>query len=327
MDSNVSRKTFFYKFFKLSSSATNLSLKQLLKAYLLEAIESFKLQQNLDLDLNNLSKTIANKIILLQSQAQKLSTKKVLPVGLSRLKLSGIVYRCAVAFPLTADCQLPPEIIAAKLISLLPSTPRKSVDSIDLKFVVRVVSPGWIDFYLSSEALALWLKRLILTWDRSTFPPIAISNCLVSSDDNLFFLQYVYARCISILRLAARERLMTLKDENFNCLTWCIFSPDKISWLDEDSKLWLAHPSEVYLLTQLLKSIDILADDESDKWLDAAFSLSEAMLTFDADCRIWGEVKQQTPELAIARLGLVALVQYLLQLLITKLGIQPLKEL
>ena len=36
------------------------------------------------------------------------------------------------------------------------------------------------------------------------------------------------------------------------------------------------------------------------------------MLDFDRSCRIWGEVNRQTPELAQARLGLIALTQFLL---------------
>jgi hypothetical protein len=319
MDSNVSKNTFFYKFFKLPPNPVNLSLKELLKHYLWETIELLKEQNNLDIDLNNLSKTIANKIIL----SQKLSTQKNLSVSLARLKLSGIVYRCAVAFPVAAACQLPPEIMAAQLVQLLPSKPSKSVDSIDLKFAVRVQSSGWIDFYLSNEATALWLEKAT-----SIFPQQPeLSTCL-KIDRDFFFLHYVYARCIALLRLAARERLITLKDENFNDLAWCIATPSPILWLDENLEILLTHPSERRLLTQLLTANDILTIDEPQQWLKISYSLGEVMLSFDADCRIWGEVLQQTPEKSIARLGLIALVQFWLQnFFITKLGIRSIKEL
>jgi hypothetical protein len=316
MDSNVSKNTFFYKFFKLPSNSINLSLKELLKHYLWETIELFKRQNNLDLDLNNLSKTIANKIIL----SQKLSTKKSLSVSLARHKLSGIVYRCAVAFPVAAACQLPPEMMAAKLVELLPSFPSKPVDSIDLKFAVRVESPGWIDFYLSNAATVLWLEQAT-----SIFPQQPELLPRFKIDRDLFFLHYVYARCIALLRLAARERLITLKDENFNDLAWCIATPNPIPWNYEK---WLTHPSERWLLTQLLAANDILTLDEPEKWLEVAYSLGEAMLAFDADCRIWGEILQQTPKKSIARLGLIALVQSWLQNFFTaKLGIRSINEL
>jgi hypothetical protein len=319
MDSNVSKNTFFYKFFKLPPNPINLSLKELLKHYLWEAIELFKRQNNLDIDLNNLSKTIANKIIL----SQKLSTSNNLRVNLARYQLSGIVYRCAVAFPLAAACQLPPEIMAAKLIQLLPSISSKSVDSIDLKFAVCVESSGWIDFYLSNEATALWLEKAT-----SIFPRQPELFTCSKIDRDLFFLQYVYARCIALLRLAARERLITLKDENFNDLVWCIATPNPIPWSYGNLGIWLTHPSERWLLTQLLTANDVSTLDEPQKWLDVSYSLGKAMLAFDADCRIWGQVLQQTPEKSIARLGLIALVQFWLQnFLITKLGIRSIKEL
>jgi arginyl-tRNA synthetase len=327
MDSNVSKNTFFYKFFKLSSNPINLSLKELIKFYLLTAIKSLKLQQDVDIDLNILSNTIAKKIILLQSQSDKLSRKTVSTANLSRLKLSGLIYRSAIAFPLSAYSSLSPEIVAAKLIKLLPSSSSKFIDSIELKFAIRVISPGWIDFYLSSQATALWLEKLVLEADVSSLSSNTGSFARPASQPDLFFLQYVYARCISLLRLAQREGSITLIDENFDHLTWSISSPNKISWLDDNSSLWLTHPAELYLLGQLLMTNDKLASGESENWVDLAYSLSEAMLSFDADCLIFGEVKQQTPEKAIARLGLVALVQYYLQkLLITKLKIEPLTE-
>jgi hypothetical protein len=52
------------------------------------------------------------------------------------------------------------------------------------------------------------------------------------------------------------------------------------------------------------------------------------MLAFTTECRIWGEVKQQKPQLAQARLGIVALVQWCLyKLLQEKLSILAIAEL
>ncbi|MEL6929298.1 MAG: hypothetical protein AAFO95_11765 [Cyanobacteria bacterium J06600_6] len=71
-----------------------------------------------------------------------------------------------------------------------------------------------------------------------------------------------------------------------------------------------------------------MEDASSLSWSQLALNLSEATAIFLADCRFLGGVKVQYPDLALARLGLIALVQLWLQkILVEKLNIAAPKSL
>ena len=140
-------------------------------------------------------------------------------------------------------------------------------------------------------------------------------------------MQYIHARYCSLLRLGEREKLITLKDDDFLKVVWHLEQPKPISWLDEEQNLWLTQIAEYNLLRQLLLVTDSFAG-ESANWIKLAFSLSKMMTIFEAECRFLGEVKRKTPQKAIARLGLIALAQYWLQkILVEKLNIAAPTEL
>ncbi|NEO64740.1 MAG: glutamate acetyltransferase, partial [Moorea sp. SIO4G2] len=81
-------------------------------------------------------------------------------------------------------------------------------------------------------------------------------------------------------------------------------------------------PAERLLIGQLMDLTDYLSGTESKNWLKLASSVSNAFEQFYRSCRIWGEVKHQTPRLAQARLGLVGVTQVVLRsLLEEQLGV------
>ncbi len=53
---------------------------------------------------------------------------------------------------------------------------------------------------------------------------------------------------------------------------------------------------------------------DTKTWIRLALNLSDACLKFIAACRIFGSVAQEQRDLAIARLGLIAIVQRCLQI-------------
>ncbi|MBD2429655.1 MULTISPECIES: DALR anticodon-binding domain-containing protein [Fischerella] len=206
-------------------------------------------------------------------------------------------------------------------------------------FTIRIVSPGWIHLELTHPVLAGWLQRLVegrgdivaqehggtgdkedkedneelvtvLFSPHSPSPQSPIPN-------QLFPIQYAHARCCSLVQLGEREGLIT--------------SEGAIPWLNKQQELRFHHPSELCLLSELVQVVDELeCSDSSDsvKWEKQALCLSQVFDNFWRDCRIWGEVKVNSPELAQARLGLVMATQSVLRILLEeKLGILALLEL
>ncbi len=147
---------------------------------------------------------------------------------------------------------------------------------------------------------------------------------------NLFKVQYAHARCCSLLRLAHRSGLITLNDPEFTTSNWQFIAPNPIPWLDlnslqscgESMRLRCIHPAERGLIDQLLDSGDRIGQLDVERGFKQAFALSLAFDNFYRSCRIWGEVKTETPQLAQARLGLVGVTQKLLRsLLEDQLGV------
>jgi hypothetical protein len=142
---------------------------------------------------------------------------------------------------------------------------------------------------------------------------------------SLFKVQYAHARCCSLLRLAHRQSLINLSD--LDSITpnweWQWMEPNPIPWLDgnpemesEPLRLRLEHPAERELIAHFLDGIEQLTPPTPARALELAKALSYGFEKFYSACRIWGEVKTETPQLAQTRLGLVAITQKLLRSLL-----------
>jgi DALR anticodon binding domain len=201
---------------------------------------------------------------------------------------------------------------------------------------------GWIHCPLSDGAIAGWLQDLsqippqLLTFPVDSDPGEleGLPARFLLSESIIFRLQYAHARCCSLLRLADRDRLLQLIEPNpaSSPRLWRI--PTAIPWLTPCGQLRLVHPQEQLLLQQLLDFSGSLAGRDRYSfgqsgqtipmtpvpWPPAA-KIVERQLQLLCDrfegfyryCRIWGEVKQAEPELAIARLGLVVAIHAVLK--------------
>ncbi|WP_233718532.1 DALR anticodon-binding domain-containing protein [Nostoc mirabile] len=153
--------------------------------------------------------------------------------------------------------------------------------------------------------------------------PLALSVRVASRREaegmpNLFTVQYAHARCCSLVLLAHREGLIKLREPvpNTSPAFWSVISPNPIPWLNCDGTLRLNHPDERRLIGELIQVVDNIECPDvsgSVKWEKVALSLSQAFEKFWCNCRIWGEVKITSPELAQARLGLLMATQSVLR--------------
>jgi arginyl-tRNA synthetase len=292
MDFNVSNNTAFCQFFSLIFSLDAISLSLAIRQRLLLAVHRGTNRATVD------DYVRRNFLYRLKHQ-------------------SPVVYRCTIAFQLQKQCNLPPMKLAVELASLLSSTmlQNKSPNKPEIDVTVKVVEPGWLDFVICDRTLAAWLDNLT-----ESFANIACSQEKSQSqmDFNPFPLQYAHARCCSLLRLAAEQNLIKLKSEDFGQTVWQWLEPRKIPWLTQTKQLQLVHPKEKFLLCQLIDIIDLLSGNSPENWYQLTRELSKALLDFEASCRIFGEVKNENPSLAQARLGLIGLTQLLLQKLLTE---------
>ena len=235
-----------------------------------------------------------------------------------------VLYRSAIALKLASLWQQSPLDIANQLMTSFATISQYTTGQICLEFSVEVVFPGWINFRLSDQGLAAWLQhlvhtklRLIVVHGEGREDGEVNSPSSPLSPSSLFPVQYAHARCCSLLRLAHRQGLIKLKDLDFITLDWQLLEPNPIPWLNDDqAALRLVDPAEKRLIAQILDSRDALSDPGQLSQRKLASALSNEFERFYSNCRIWGEVKIETPKLAQARLGLVAVTQALLRSLL-----------
>ncbi|WP_317616846.1 DALR anticodon-binding domain-containing protein [Nostoc sp. PA-18-2419] len=197
-------------------------------------------------------------------------------------------------------------------------------------FNVQIVTPGWIHFELTDSALGTWLQSLAVGKGElgsgeigREFHP---TPATLSMPNSLFPVQYAHARCCSLVLLAHRERLIQLREPLVNSSPiWSLISPNPIPWVNCNQRLRLNHPDERHLISELVRIVDNIECPDvrgSVKWEKAALNLSQAFENFWRNCRIWGEVKIVSPEVAQARLGLLMATQSVLKFVLEEnLGI------
>ena len=323
MDSNVSKNTFSHKFFKLGFTKENasISLKFLLKQQLVQTIDLYRQETNIELDLEFIDQVLEDKIILFESYQETLPSKNQNHKFFLTLPITPISYSCPIAFILSSYFASTAPKIAEKLASLLTSNQDSILYESWFSLSLEVVSNGWINFYLEPQTIGAWLK--LQTQIDNTCAAIDLVSCQRdNTSDNLFPIQYVHARCCCLLLLGARENLISLKDNLFHHANWSINQPQKISWQNSQQNLHFSEITEYDLLLQLMMVSDsFISIGVFCNWSKLAFNLSTAVEVFLADCRFLGKVSWKNPEQAIARLGLIALAQYWLQrILLEKLG-------
>jgi len=193
-------------------------------------------------------------------------------------------------------------------------------------FSVTNVPPGWIYLELTQPCLASWLQTIsteCVELEGNIGAGKITPKFKNKNPSNIFTVQYAHARCCSLVLLGYREGLIKLRQPlpNTSSAFWQLISQEPLPWLNQDNQLCLHHPTERYLLAQLVQVVDDLACSDVDdavNWQKVTLKLSQAFENFWCQCRIWGEVKISSVQLAQARLGLVIVTQRLLKILLEK---------
>jgi arginyl-tRNA synthetase len=272
-----------------------------------------------------LQKVIGNDSVEIPIQLTNDTSRKLPTPGAPR-------YLCAIALRLSPQWQRPPMEIAREIVSQYQCQYPESQND----FLIAVVPPGMILFQVRDRALSSWLQILSQT-------PLSLSQISPSSEishPSSFPLTYTHARCCSLLRLAHRDRLITLKtpEPEITPPLWEIITPKPIIWLNEQGHLLLNHPTERDLIYQFLATLDTLilslSPGQTEDFacpnppsllrgrrgaIDLAYHLSKSWENFYAQCRIWGEVKRETPKISQARLGLIIITHNFLRFMLQEL--------
>jgi arginyl-tRNA synthetase len=204
-------------------------------------------------------------------------------------------------------------------------------------FSIQIVPPGLIHLELTHSCLALWLQSLAVGhsevdvesegWGKWRMGRVGDEEkYLILKEDSkftnsLFAVQYAHARCCSLILLAHQEGLIKLREPvpNTSPAFWSLISSNPIPWLNCDGKLSLNHPDERRLIAELVQVVDNMKCPDMSSCLNltkAALNLSRAFENFWCNCRIWGEVKITSLELAQARIGLIMATQSVLKFLL-----------
>ncbi len=258
-----------------------------------------------------------------------LSTQSQIAIPIQSMEAdSGKIYASPVALTLASKSDHSGLELAQQIVNAAGIQEQLSVDA-----------KGWIYSSLSDGAIAGWLQsvnqippKLLTSLNQSQGLPAKEHRGVLLSEQLIFKLQYAHARCCSLLRLADRDHLLQLTEPNplSSPQLWQLAQPTSIPWQTRLGKLRLDHPQEQLLLQQLLEFPGSLAGRDRYSyvweqsissqdisvtpvpWPPAAKTIERQMQLlcdrfegFYRHCRIWGEVKHEQPELAIARLGLV----------------------
>ncbi|MGB3511410.1 MAG: DALR anticodon-binding domain-containing protein [Microcoleaceae cyanobacterium] len=246
-----------------------------------------------------------------------------------------IVYKSAIALKLASIWRQPPVDIATKLTKCCIEVVNTEAGQDTVIFQVEPMSSGMIYFEITDLSVANWLhdltsgnlitghEQLQVTVDSRSIQPTILFN-----------IQYSHARCCSLLRMGERDRLITLipRIQNTCDRVWLIKTPNPIPWQQKNGQLQFSHYAECRLISQLAFTLDniysVSSTQKAVNWEKLADRLSAAFQNFYSQCRIWGKVKINRPELAQARLGLVLATQSVLRFLLEeRLGAQAPLEL
>ncbi|HHP7244782.1 MAG TPA: DALR anticodon-binding domain-containing protein [Elainellaceae cyanobacterium] len=282
-------------------------------------------------------------------------------VPVNRLKDSkNLCYVSAIAFKLANLVKNSPLELAQRLIALLSDADAPirisalaESSTIWRHTHVTLMDSGWIYVQIGDRGLVEWLtlltNPLLDSGDRPTIirktqdrlPGFAGYNSeLFQKSNNLLEIQYIHARCCSLLKLGDRERLIHLNsvhnaasspspDHELNHNDIHIVDPTPLPWLNADRTLRFDHPAERALMIRLIATWDSLHDcslshppSQPKVYMKLAHQLSQEFQTFYQTCRMFGDETTNDLSRVQARLGITLATQRVLRVILeNRLGV------
>ncbi|XQQ07836.1 MAG: DALR anticodon-binding domain-containing protein [Leptolyngbya sp. IPPAS B-1204] len=271
-------------------------------------------------------------------------------IPLNRIKLANelaneLEYVSALAFKLQSLQAQPALLLAQKIAANLalptwfePSSPANLwTERIWRHVVISVRPPGWIHLRLKHAGVAEWLQGLAsdsggvgsqeLGVRSQASQSVSRRELGVSGFDHhaseIFAAMHAHARCCSLLRWAAQEKLIQIAvgEAGGEAGTEAVLElKQPIPWLDANQML-RGQASEWNLILQISDTLDNLAQPQTaQQTLKVLANLSQAFQVFHAQSRIWGDDRRRdpAPELVQVRLGLMLITQKILHCLLTQ---------
>ncbi len=213
---------------------------------------------------------------------------------------------------------------------------------------VQVTPGGLIQFAVGDRAIALWLDWLINYWPQQQ--PVAAPNGTVPSQTpdapfqaasnlanptsqtlaelgeelscaRVFAVQHAYARCCSVLALAARQGMISLAPSPNSPLLWQLTQPESLPWQELFTQSELL--PERNLISQLVTVMDTVVPQsrqtQTREWWRLAEAVSQAWMQLHRDRPVLGDQRQSAHHQIYTRLGLIMATQRVLHLLLEDL--------
>jgi arginyl-tRNA synthetase len=250
-----------------------------------------------------------------------LREKSALASSILTRHLDQYFYRSPIAFICKKIVERSPQVIARDIAKILSDCQPAFLGTIEGQvyiFAICIDELGWLEFSIEPRSLAVWLDCIC----QADFPLLKAPSQVTT---DVFLLQYAYARCCSLLHLAARQEIIELPDNYFTNSNSISLVSIESCWLNRHAKLIFQVDQEWYALETFLKTVDFLSGEySSQKLLKIAYGLSEAILAFYDHCPLFGRIDR---DLRKARLGLISIGRFLLWHLSIRLGIKLITEL
>jgi hypothetical protein len=267
--------------------------------------------------------------------------------SIRQIPTSQYQYVSTIAHQLAAKFALTPLEICQNLDLLIPTLTIVE-RSVQLELDCWYNEASYIYFQLAPKSIELWLNYLHnLPLEQLDYA----SNS--TSTESLDLAIYAHARCCSLLELAANEKVVSITTDWQISRSSCLFNGVHIkNRLRAESNYIFEHPAEQRLIQTLMAVLDGIYGDyrqldscpsesirqisaggsnghrKSPNWAKLTIDLAQSWLEFDRRCQIFGDIKYQNPQLAIARCGLTAISRRYLQVLLENyLGVEATVEL